>query len=174
MRSKIESQETEKGGKGIHTIPAFGATITGNSSGTRLLEVPLGDFLFLPEPLQPSPPIHTQIHARLLVDSLSCPLLRFSIGPETSAELQHSKIYGFSELFGSAGNLLTHPTIYGSSEPQSRELSGTPLPKEFHSNSKKLTWEFRGLLNSFWPPITCQNCEMKHQSLFHFAKAAEN
>ncbi|GFV82575.1 hypothetical protein TNCV_2976851 [Trichonephila clavipes] len=79
-----------------------------------------------------SPPNHTQIHAWLLLDSLSCPLLRFSIGPETSAELHHSKIYGFSEHFGSAGNPLTHPTIYGSSDPQARELSGTPLQKEFH------------------------------------------
>ncbi|GFU23631.1 hypothetical protein TNCV_2909911 [Trichonephila clavipes] len=66
------------------------------------------------------------------LDFLSCPLLRFAIGPETTAELQHSKLYGFNELFGSAGNPLTHRAIYGSSDPQARELSGTPLPKEFH------------------------------------------
>ncbi|GFY00905.1 hypothetical protein TNCV_4529241 [Trichonephila clavipes] len=65
--------------------------------------------------------ITPKIHAWLLVDSLSCPLLRFSIGAETNAELQHSKMYGFSELFGSAGNPLTHPTIYESSDPQEKK-----------------------------------------------------
>ncbi|GFV83529.1 hypothetical protein TNCV_5120191 [Trichonephila clavipes] len=38
----------------IHTLLVHSVLkIAGNSSGTRFLEVPLGDFPFLPEPLQP-------------------------------------------------------------------------------------------------------------------------
>ncbi|GFV73238.1 hypothetical protein TNCV_4197231 [Trichonephila clavipes] len=71
-------------------ISAFGAAIPGNSSGTRYLEVPLGDFPFLPQPLQlrfgapswilqsqsdfgppPSPSTRNEGDARILVTPLS-------------------------------------------------------------------------------------------------------
>ncbi|GFU98153.1 hypothetical protein TNCV_2294941 [Trichonephila clavipes] len=93
----------------------------------------------------------TTFHLKILERTLCLVHLIVSDWSRTSAELQH-RVYC---TFGSVGNLLTHPAIYGSSDPQAREIFGTPLSKEFHhpvrekeTNSKKLTSKFRGLLNN--------------------------
>ncbi|GFT33427.1 hypothetical protein TNCV_3045391 [Trichonephila clavipes] len=95
----------------------------------------------------------TTFHLKILEQTLCLVHLIASDWSRTSAELQH-RVYC---TFGSAGNLLTHPAIYGSSDPQARELFGTPLSKEFHPPEKK-----RKHINSFqslndvihWSPST--------------------
>ncbi|GFT50443.1 hypothetical protein TNCV_11461 [Trichonephila clavipes] len=66
-------------------------------------------------------------HLKLLERTLCFVHLIASDGSRTSAELQH-RVYC---TFGSAGNLLTHLAIYGSSDPQAWEHFRTPFSKEF-------------------------------------------
>ncbi|GFW33608.1 hypothetical protein TNCV_2211401 [Trichonephila clavipes] len=75
----------------------------------------------------------TTFYQKILERTLCLVHLIASDWSRTSAELQH-RVYC---TFGSAGIQLTHPAIYGSSDPPGAGTFGTPLSKEFHPPEKK-------------------------------------
>ncbi|GFV42662.1 hypothetical protein TNCV_840171 [Trichonephila clavipes] len=73
----------------------------------------------------------TTLHIEILERTLCLIHVIIADWSRTSAEIHRSKPRGLLN-FGNAGDLLTHPTIYGSSDPQARELFRHILAEEFY------------------------------------------
>ncbi|GFW51555.1 hypothetical protein TNCV_4212331 [Trichonephila clavipes] len=94
----------------------------------------------------------TAFHPKILERTICLVHLIASDWSRTSAELPH-KIHC---TFGSAGNLMTHPEIYGSSDPQARERFATPFSKN-STVQRTGTQKFLPILGQYHP-LESFNC----------------